>query len=112
MAKGLPRSAPRRRDAGSTRAGLPPESLLALGHPAPTGSGEAAPNLHTMERAEHLLGSAELRLDSPQLLVSLGESSVYGGVVNKKLNLLELHFLHEEEVSCQLCLPRPSGAVP
>lgn len=53
------------------RAGLSRESLLALGHPAPTGSGEAAPNLHTSERAEHLLGSVKLRLDAPQLLVSL-----------------------------------------
>lgn len=61
------------------RAGLSRESLLALGHSAPTGSGEAAPNLHTMERAEHLLGSAELCLDTPRLLVSLGESSVMVG---------------------------------
>lgn len=94
------------------RAGLPRESLLAWGHPAPTASTQAAPNLHTVERAEHVLGSAELCLDTPQLLVSLGASSVYDGVVNKKLRLLELHVLHGEEVSCQLCLPRPSGAVP
>lgn len=66
------------------RAGLPRESPLAPGHPAPTASAEAAPNLHTRERAEHLSGSAGLRLCTPQLLVSLGESSVYGGVVNKK----------------------------
>lgn len=48
-------------DAGSMRAGLPRESPLASGHPAPTGSAEAAPNLHTRERAEHLSGSAEPR---------------------------------------------------
>lgn len=72
---------------GSVRAGLSQGSLLALGHPASTGSGEAAPDLYPTEREEHLLGSAELRLVTPCLLASVGESQVYGGAVNKNSSL-------------------------
>ena len=68
---------------GSVRAGLSRGSLLALGHPASTGSGEAAPDLYPMEREGHLLGSAELRLVRPCLLASTGESPVYGVAVKK-----------------------------
>lgn len=71
----------------SVQAGLSRGSLLALGHPASTGSGEAAPELYPMEREEHLLGSAELRLVTPRLLASMGESPVYGEAVNKNSSL-------------------------
>lgn len=67
---------------GSVRAGLSWESLLALGHPASTSSGEPAPSSHPIETEEDLLGSAELCLVPPRLLASAGGSLVYGGAVN------------------------------
>lgn len=71
---------------GSVRAGLSRGSLLALGHPASTVSGEAAPDLYPTEGEERLLGLVELGGVTPGLLASMGESPIYGGAVNTNSN--------------------------
>lgn len=92
---------------GSVQAGLSRGSLMALGHAASTGSGEAAPNLSATRREEHLLGSAELHLVTPCLLASVGDSPRYGRAD---------HYNSSPErrfpVSFTSAFPRPSGAVP
>lgn len=92
---------------GSVQAGLSRGSLMALGHAASTGSGEAAPDLFTMKREERLLGSAELHLVTPCLLASVGDSPRYGGAVHYN-SRAERRF----PASFTSAFPRPSGAVP